>query len=503
MKKKTEIIVSAEKETTIQVDASADPVHIDSRIYGNQLEEMARIIDDGIIPKKSLNVETGGFGYRKDVWDACFELKPTVLRWPGGCFADTYHWRDGVGEPRRVKPNLAWRRFGKRLGPNVNNRLGTVEFLELCRDWNAIPYITANFGSGTVAESVEWLQYILSLPKEYPRVDLWAIGNEQFGFWETGHTSAKKYAKKYIEYSKALKETYPAVETVASGVSDMIGLSGWNPKLMDIAGDKIDYLSIHPYKPMIGGISYVFGRPKNDLKNWRAALSVDYEIERIIDEVDASSIKIAGRRIPLAIDEWGVWWYYRQIFNPICTLRDALASAAYIMAFIRRAESVKIANFYPLVNQISPAIITREEKIAKTPAYYALRLFSNFAGSLRIPLKVSGPTYNSEKVKGIPAVKEKPIVDGVATLSGDGYKIIIYLLNRDPDKSQRVGIEIAGAFLRDEVVIHYVTGPSIDSENIPGKPETVTTRVRILNHTFGAISLEPRSLSAIVFDVIH
>ncbi|MEW6776734.1 MAG: alpha-L-arabinofuranosidase C-terminal domain-containing protein [Bdellovibrionota bacterium] len=492
-------IASPLPPTQVRVDASAPAVPIDRRIYGHFLEELGRMISGGLFPEKGSSAPLTGTGYRKDVWEACRDLDPVLLRWPGGCFADVYRWKDGVGKDRpKSYRNRFWGRLGKRFGPPVHNELGTDEFLGLCRDWNCEPYFCANAGTAGPEEAAAWVEYLSGKAREgLPACKLWSIGNEQFAIWEHGHTSSRKYAARYLEFREAMKAADPGIETVANG-ADTYQLK-WNEGLLEKAADEIDYLAVHIYLPQDYKPWQIILPARGTVPEWYSLLSLDQTVLWKLDTVDAQVRRVAGRSIPLAVDEWNIHWNFPQIVRPRAVLRDALGCALHLMCFQQRAGLVKIANLSSLVNLLCPPLLTDLDRCSRTPLFHVFRLFTGHARETSVPARVAGPSYSSKKLRGIRAAKDVPFLAASATLSKDRTKAALFLLNRHHEEPLEVEIDYAGASPAGDARLHTLTGPSITAENLPGRPEEVSPASRdIPAGKSRGLTLPPRSLSVLV-----
>ncbi len=387
-------------DTTFVVDTNAPIGAISPRLYGHFAEHLGRCCYDGLFCDSESAVPHEN-GFRKDVLVALRGLPVPLLRWPGGCYADHYHWRDGIG-PREQRPV----RLGMSCGLQVedDNHLGTHEFLWLCQQIGAEPYLAGNVGSGTPQELCDWLEYCntsvaTSLGRERrangaPQpfgVKLWGVGNENWGCG--GNYDAASYAREYARYATMLRHVDPTAELVICGHTDE-----WNAELLATVGarraDLVDHLSIHRY--------WITGGPETGFS--------EEDYYRLLAEADATEdfVKRSAQllaetlgdkhRIGIALDEWGVWHPEARTWGPgdvvrrepttyeqANTLRDALAAAIALEGFHRQCNVLTLANLAQIVNVLQSVVMTEGPHIWLTPTYHALRLHAPHIGATALP----------------------------------------------------------------------------------------------------------------------
>ena len=410
---------------------------INKNIYGHFSEHLGRCIYEGIFVGKDSDIPNID-GIRKDVVEALKNLNIPVLRWPGGCFADEYHWRDGVGEKRRRMVNTNWG------GIVEDNSFGTHEFMELCSLLGCEPYVNANVGSGTVREMAEWVEYLNSDSdsdtvqerwrngsKEPFNVKFWGIGNENWG--GGGNMRPEYYADVYRQFQTFCR-TYGEnkLHRIACGANgdDL----NWTEVLMKNAAPFMDGLSLHYYTvPKTWedkGSSIDFD---NDLylETLRKAAFIDRLIEQhsaIMDKYDPE------KRVDLIVDEWGCWHNVMEGTNPGFlyqqnTIRDAMVAAISLNIFNKHCDRVRMANIAQMVNVLQAVILTDKEKMILTPTYHVFDLYKPHMGAKLLDCAV-----------------ECPEIDGLATLNAsvsekDG-EITLTLANVDKATSVKLfGIE--------------------------------------------------------------
>ncbi|MFC2167992.1 alpha-N-arabinofuranosidase, partial [Acidobacteriota bacterium] len=369
-----------------------------------------------------------------------------VLRWPGGCFADEYHWKDGIG-PRSERPTMINTHWG---GVTENNHFGTHEFMDLCNLIGAEPYVCGNVGSGTVQEMQEWVEY-MTFDGISPMADLrrvngqeqpWAltyfgVGNENWGCG--GNMTADFYADVYRRY-----QTY--VRNFSGNRIYKIACGGygdnyeWTDVLMREAGRMMNGLSIHYYT----GPDYSLSRSATEFgeAEWYDVLSKAGRIDGIISRHTHIMDRYDPRnRVGLIVDEWGTWYSVEPDTNPGFlyqqnSLRDALVAALTLNIFNIHCERVKMANLAQTVNVLQALILTEEEKMVLTPTYHVYDMFKVHQDATLIPQQLTSKDYTYED-NSIPAISAS------ASRNKEG-KIHISLCNLDPHKNQTIVCDIRG-----------------------------------------------------------
>jgi alpha-N-arabinofuranosidase len=393
----------------IIVNADLGTQKISRHIYGHFAEHLGRCVYEGLwVGENSPVANTRGF--RSDVVAALRKLNIPNLRWPGGCFADTYHWTDGIG-PAEKRPSIVNVHWG---GCVENNACGTHEFLDLCAQLNTEPYIAGNVGSGTVKEMTEWLEYI-TMPGESPMANLrrrngrqdpwplkyWGVGNENWGCG--GNMRPQYYADLYRQYASYCRHFTPSqrLYKVACGFTD-----DWNEILMREAGRFMDGLSVH-YYTVPGPWEKKGSATDFSVEEWKITLqraqSVDNFLRRtskIMDRYDPA------RRVGIILDEWGTWFDVEPGTNPGFlyqqnTMRDALVAGLSFNVFHEHAERLHMANIAQTVNVLQAMILTEGSKMILTPTYHVFEMYKVHQDATLLPTHVESPVY-------IPAVGITP-----------------------------------------------------------------------------------------------
>lgn len=450
----------AQAQTTGSLRLDQPGAVIAPEVYGQFMEQLGTGIDGGVwVGPDSTIPNTRGF--RNDVVAALKALDVPVVRWPGGCYADIYHWRNGVG-PRDQRPVTLNRWWGNK---EENNAFGTHEFFEFAELIGAKTYLSINLGTGTPAEASDWIEYITSpsgsrLAQERRAngrdrpwtIDYLGVGNEPWGCG--GRMRPAYYADLFRHYVGFVKPNDAVV--VAAG-PDAVNYD-WTRTLMTIAGKDFDALSLHYYTLPTGDWTTKGPAIGFDETQWRSTFEQTYRMAEMLREHDAimDETDPAGAKI-LAVDEWGAWydptpgspggWLQQQN-----SLRDALLAAANFNIFHRHADRVRLANVAQMVNVLQAMILTDGEKMVLTPTYYAFQMYRPFQGATVLPLSLEAPAYGAVKA-----------VDGTAARGTDG-KVHVALINLDPNRANAVAVTLEGA-RPGRVSGLVLTAPQMDAHN--------------------------------------
>lgn len=454
---------------TGRVDAGQPGPVIAPELYGQFMEQLGTGIDGGIWVGPDSDIPNTR-GYRNDVLAALKELKVPVLRWPGGCYADIYDWRTGIG-PRAKRPVTLNRWWGNK---EEHNAFGTHEFFEFAELVGAKTFLNVNVGTGTPREAAQWVEYITSPTnstlaqerrrngREQPwKIDFLGIGNEPNGCG--GRMRAETFADLFRQYSGFIAP-HGGTMMIASGPDATD--PAWTRTTMEIAGKYLDAFSMHYYTLPTGdwttkGPATGFGEPE-----WRATFERTYMIEpmiqeqtAIMDEFDPEAEKA------LVIGEWGTWydptpgspggWLQQQN-----SIRDGLVAAVNLNIFHRNAKRLRAAGIAQMVNVLQAMLLTDGAKMVRTPTYHAFRMYRPFQGATSLPLALRSPDYGSLKA-----------VDGTAARGSDG-KLYVALVNLDPGEAMDVSLALEGA-QATRVSGELLTADRLDAHNTFDAPETV------------------------------
>jgi len=454
------------QDAKITIQANQGENKIYKEIYGQFAEHLGSCIYGGLWVGPESNIPNTD-GYRTDVLNALKELKVPVLRWPGGCFADEYHWMDGIG-PRDKRPKMQNNNWG---GTIEDNSFGTHEFLNLCELIGCEPYISGNVGSGTVEELAKWVEYMTSdgdtpmakLRRQNGREKSWnvkflGVGNESWGCG--GSMRPEYYSDLYRRYAVYCRN-YDGhkLYKIASGASDYD--YNWTKVLMNNVGKRMNGLSLHYYT--VTGWSGSKGSAtqfSDDDYYWTMGKCLEIEdvIKKhctIMDEKDPE------KKIGLLVDEWGTWWdeepgTVRGHLYQQNAMRDAMVAALTLNVFHRHTDRVRMANIAQVVNVLQSMILTDTKgtgHMVLTPTYHVFHMYRDFQEATYLPTELSCDTMGVRQNRTI------PLVSASAAKKADGT-IVISLVNVSLDKQQEIELDI------DSAKAKSITGRVLTSKNI-------------------------------------
>jgi alpha-N-arabinofuranosidase len=450
---------------------------VNRNIYGHFAEHLGRGIYEGIWVGPASPIPNTR-GIRNDVLAALKALNIPVLRWPGGCFADEYHWKDGIG-PREKRPSMINTHWG---GVVEDNSFGTHEFMDLVELLGTDAYITGNIGSGTPQEMMEWVEYLTSdavspmanLRRQNGREKAWRVpyfglGNEPWGCG--GNMRPEYYADEFRKYNTFIKnyDRSKPIYRIAGGASDFN--YAWTEVLMSQVGRRMNAASLHYYTLPTGnwnkkGSATVFGEDQ-----WFATLSRTLKMDELVSKHAAIMDKTdPEKRIGLAVDEWGTWYDVEPGTEPgflyqQSTMRDALVAALNFHIFHRHADRVVMTNIAQTVNVLQAMILTDKEKMIRTPTYWVYEMFKVHQGGTFLPVDLQAPdyTFGSGKI---------PAVSASATRSPDGKTVHLSLANTTPDRALPLSVSLAG-FAPVSATGRLLTAATMQSHNTFAAPDTV------------------------------
>lgn len=463
-------------QTKMTMYKKADAPQISRHIYGHFSEHLGRCIYDGFWVSDTLGVPKKD-RIRLDIVEALKKIKIPNLRWPGGCFADEYHWRDGIG-PRDKRPRMVNTNWGN---VTEDNSFGTHEFLELCTLIGTEPYLSANVGSGTVEEMNKWVEYVNSpssssvaqLRKQNGQdkpwnVQFWGVGNESWGCG--GSMTADFYADQYRRYATYCRD-YPGatLKKIASGASDWN--FNWTETLMKkIPLDMMWGVSLHyytlPFDWNKKGSATVFDEPIY-FTTMQKALRMDELITKhstIMDRYDPN------KKVALCVDEWGIWTDVEPGTNPAFlyqqnSMRDALIAASTLNIFNKHADRVRLANLAQAINVLQALILTKGREMILTPTYHVFDLFKVHQDATLLELNFTSPDYQSGTQK-IPAVNASASQDSTGAIH-------ISFVNIDANKAQTIRLSL-NDLKWNGATGEILTAPAFNSVNSFEKPNQVS-----------------------------
>lgn len=465
-------IVRAQDKIIFHVDSAK--IKINKDIYGSFAEDLGRSIYNGIFVGDNKNIPNTN-GVRNDVIKALKDLSLPVLRWPGGCFADTYHWEDAIGPKNQRKPieNMMWGH------QREDNSFGTNEFLNFCELIGAEPYLAVNMNSGTVEEAVNWLEYVnhpngssymTDLRQKYGRaqpwnVKYWGIGNES---WDCGgHMTAQHYINLFKQFSTAMTDYNNSEKIFRVAVGPGMPNYDWTEQIMKgIPAKLFEGLSIHWYAVNWGhkSSSYDFTEPEYFATMQKALFMNEFitKNSEIMDKYDPK------KKIALVVDEWGGWYdtdpdghgaLYQQN-----TMRDAMIAGVTLNIFNNHADRVRMANLAQAVNVLQSLILTKGDKMILTPTYYVMKMYKVHQGALMVPVDVTSADF-------VMGDKKLPAVSASGSIDKSG-KMHVSLTNIDNKNSQKVEIDLKG-YDAKSVTGKILTSPKIQDHNTFDDPTKV------------------------------
>jgi alpha-N-arabinofuranosidase len=466
------------KTAQLTIKADQGKGTINKNIYGHFAEHLGHCIYGGLWVGEDSDIPNTR-GIRNDVVQALKQIKVPNVRWPGGCFADEYHWRDGIG-PREQRPTMVNTHWG---GVTENNHFGTHEFLDLCEQLECEPYICGNLGSGTIEEMADWVEY-MTFDGKSPMADLrrqngrdkpwkltyFAVGNENWGCG--GSMKPEYYADQYRRYQTYVKNFGGSrIFKVACGPSG--DDYNWTEVLMkDLAGGR---------RPMMQGLAPHYycgtGRASRSATefteidwfwNLRGALRIEEILRRheeIMDKYDPQ------KRVAIMFDEWGTWHNVEPGTNPGFlyqqnSLRDAMVAGLTLNIFNNHCDRVKMSNIAQMVNVLQSMILTDESKMVLTPTYFVYYLYTVHHDATLLPTELAGPEYTFE------GQQDKLPAMNVSASRDKAGKIHVSLVNIDPHNTVEVTAQLSGVKAQ-KISGKILTAGEINSHNTFEKPTVV------------------------------
>ena len=485
--------VSLSAQNRLIIEADQGRQTINRQIYGHFSEHLGRCIYGGYWVGEASSVPNTR-GIRNDVVNALKDIRIPNLRWPGGCFADEYHWMDGIG-PRENRAKMINTHWG---GVVEDNSFGTHEFLDLCEQLGTEPYISANVGSGTVEEMSKWIEYV-TFDGESPMANLrrqngrdepwkvkyWGIGNESWGCG--GNMRPEYYADLYRHYATYARNYGDnQIYRIACGANG--GDYNWTEKVMQNAGRQMQGLSLHYYtvpRDWSDKGSATNFDEKEYFTTIEKTLFMDELITKhslIMDRYDPQ------KRVGMIIDEWGTWYNVEPGTNPGFlyqqnTMRDAVVAGINLNIFNSHSDRVQMANLAQTVNVLQAVILTDEEKMVLTPTYWVFYLYKVHQDATLLPISFTSNQYR----------QGDRVIDAVsvsASKDADG-KIHITLVNADPNNEQRISTQLVGASVKN-ISGQMLTADKINDYNSIDQPSKVSVK------EFRGASLSGSNLSVVL-----
>jgi len=486
----------------IVIDTDVKQGTINKNIYGHFAEHLGRCIYEGIWVGEDSSIPNTR-GIRNDVVAALKNIKIPVLRWPGGCFADEYHWKDGIGpkEERKRMINTHWG------GVVENNHFGTDEFLDLCEQLECEPYICGNVGSGTVQEMQEWVEYV-TFDGESPMANLrekngrkkpWSlkyfgVGNENWGCG--GHMRPEFYADLYRRYQTYVR-SYGSNKIYKIACGANVADYKWTDVLMREAAGFMDGLSLHYYT--VPGDSWQNKGSATDFTEaeWNKTISKSLFMEELITKHSTIMDKYdPNKRVGLIVDEWGTWYNVEPNTNPGFlyqqnTLRDALVAGITFNIFNNHCDRVRMANIAQTINVLQAVVLTDKEKMILTPTYHVFEMYKVHQDAEL--LRTTVVSENSSKSKNSTGVS-------VSASKDANGNIHLTICNSDLEKQVEIDIDLRGEYGIKELSGRVLSDDKMNAHNTFDKPEDIKPKalenLRRTESGFKATIL-PKSVNAI------
>jgi alpha-N-arabinofuranosidase len=458
-----------------KIDVDGNQGTISRHLYGHFAEHLGRGIYDGIWFQN----EEGEYEIREDVVAALKDIQIPNIRWPGGCFADYYHWQDGVGDKSK-RPSVVNNNWG---GVTENNSVGTHEFLNFSEYLNTVPIVVGNVGSGTVAEMSSWWEYI-NHPGESPMANLrrengreqpwnvkyWGVGNESWGCG--GNMKPEHYANLYRQYASFLP-SYPDAKAFRIATGPAGNDYNWTEVVMREAGDMIDGLDLHHYT-INGSWETKKGEAVNfDRAAWYSLMHRTQEIDTLLDKHSAIMDKYdPEKRVWLIVGEWGTWHEQEEGSTPGFlyqqnTIRDALTASVTLDIFHKYLDRVKMANIAQTVNVLQAMILTQGEQMILTPTYHVFKFHTVHHDARSLPIRYSAGKIRNGKHK-VPAIS-------MSASQAENGAVNLTITNVDLDQARHVEVEL-GDYTIAEVNAEILTAEAMNSHNTFDKPNKVAPK---------------------------
>lgn len=477
---------------TVDIGLDRPPVEYSRDLFGHFIEHFHTQVYGGIYdPSSELSDDRG---FRLDVVEAMREMRPAVVRWPGGCFVSSYHWLDGIGPVRSSHYDKAWR-------VSDPNTFGTHEFVAWCEAIGAAPYICTNAGTGSAEEMSDWLEYC-NLPaggrwaglrarngwREPLAVPYWSIGNENYGSWEIGAKTPGEWAALVRESAKMMRRVDESAVLLTAARSDL----EWTLPLLEAAGEYLDLVSIHGYWDTLNQVN----EPSDYLTALGRSLGPQQEIQRTTAILGAAGL--AGR-VGIAFDEWNLrGWHHPDGTDPAAiaardlnddnstyTMADALFSAGFLNSCLRAGDVVRMANIAPSVNTRGPLFV-HADGVVRRSTFHVMAMYATLLGPGVLDTYASSPALPGAEV---------PVLDVLATTDDDRQGLQLLLVNRDPAAALSVEVRVRGHQLHGTFGATVLQGDHPDAYNDVDRPDAVRPQEQPLVFDEGRTVLAPHSLT--------
>jgi alpha-N-arabinofuranosidase len=465
-------------KATIVTNAERHIGKIDPLIYGQFMARRRWVADEGLHDPGHPHARPDGL--RPEVVEVIAEVAPTIVRWPGGCTATSYEWTDGIG-PKDERERVIDAHFGYAVG----NGFGTAEFVQFCREIGAEPQINLTTGTGSLREALAWLEYAnldtgtkwANLREKHGHapfgVKYWQIGNEEWGRWEIGHTTAGHNGERAREWAKSLKKLDPSIKVLALGGGHAEDMLDWTSTVVSDAGEYIDYVTQHRYWNF---------NSKTGEDNYERIVSTG-AIEEQLMKALAGVIDIVAyrrklkRKPKLAYTEWNCRDVSHQEMTPgwrptksQYRLVDAIACAGFINAMQRQCNAVTLANFAQSLNVVGMLVVTPDAVLRET-VFWALQMQRELSGNIAIDAWTDCDTYAVDNGHG--ETLTVPLLDVSATMDEASGRRFVSIVNTHRTESIDASIEVAGA---SRATVHMLSHDDPFARNTFEAPDTIRPR---------------------------
>ena len=462
----------------VKIDPERELGRIDRNIYGQFMCRRPGCSEGGLYDPDSPTADAHGL--RRDVAEAMRELRPPIVRWPGGCTGTSYHWLDGVGpveqRPKKIDLHFGWA---------ARYEFGTPEFISFCRRIGAEPHLNLAMGTGTLDEAAAWLEYCngtldtyyANLRREHGReepynVRFWQLGNEMYGPWEIGYCTPQEYGTQAREWAKVLRRVDPAISIVAVGGHDRF-TPEWAWEVAPRVAPYVDYLAFHTY--------WREGRTGDP---WYQIMAGPHDAEETIKALSAV-IRMVRRKvarcrdISIACTEWnvsprdGMMGNHPEYnpFRPTYHLRDALAVASFINIMQRHCREVRLATVAQSINVVG-LIMVNQEGVWREPVYWPLWMQVHHSGPIALDAWLECETFD-EPGRNLSGM---PYLDCSATLDPQRGKLYLSMVNRHREDAIEIKVDISETTVSSHGRVHLLYHDDPMAKNSPADPDNVRAR---------------------------
>jgi alpha-L-arabinofuranosidase len=502
--------VAAAQKVALFIDVSKPGPKIDRNLFGQFAEHLGHGVYEGIWVGPDSKIPNTR-GIRNDVVAALKAIKVPNVRWPGGCFADEYHWRKGIGSQRTVTLNPNW---GGVIEPNT---FGTHEFMDFLDQIGAEAYLSVNVGSGTPQEASEWLEYLTTVqpttlakervanghPAPY-KVAFLGIGNES---WDCGGNMTPDYYLSQLKiYSRFVRNFNPAQQDKQQMLKIAVGPGGGEPRWTEWTEAVMKAYQSHTWSWDMNGLSMhsytvvkwppSFASVGFGETEYAQILKSTLEMNDLVEKHSAIMDKYdPEKNVALVVDEWGGWYAPLPGSTPGFlvqqnSLRDAVLAALNLNIFARHADRVRMANIAQMVNVLQAMILTDKEKMVLTPTYYVYKMYVPFQDATFVPATFDAGKFTHD---GITLRR----IDAIAAKDKAG-KLWLAIINVDPNQSAEIELTLAGINAKSAAG-ETLSAPKVDSVNTFDAPTTVAPKPISAKAQDGKLTLklEPKSVTVI------